>query len=80
MCIINNKDTHSIGKAAMRTNIVLDDNLVAEAMKLAHVKTKKAVVEEGLRLLIQVKRQEGIRSLRGKLIWQGDLERMRLDK
>jgi len=60
----------------MRTNIIIDDNLMAEAMKLSRLKTKKAVVENGLRLLIQIKKQERIKSLRGKLKWDGDLDKM----
>ena len=64
----------------MRTNIVIDDNLMAEAIKLSRLKTKKAVVERGLRLLIQIKKQERIKGLRGKLKWDGDLEKMRLDQ
>jgi Arc/MetJ family transcription regulator len=64
----------------MRTNIVIDDALMAEAMKVSALKTKKAVVESGLRLLIQVKKQERIRSLRGKLKWDDDLDNMRLDQ
>jgi len=64
----------------MRTNIVIDDTLMAEAMKVTALKTKKAVVEKGLRLLIQIKKQERIKNLRGKLKWDGDLENMRLDQ
>jgi Arc/MetJ family transcription regulator len=64
----------------MRTNIVIDDTLMAEAMKVSALKTKKAVVESGLHLLIQIKKQERIKSLRGKLKWDGDLENMRLDQ
>jgi len=64
----------------MRTNIVIDDKLMAEAIKLSQLKTKKAVVESGLRLLIQIKKQERIKGLRGKLKWDGDLEKMRLDQ
>ncbi len=64
----------------MRTNIVIDDNLMAEAIELSQLKTKKAVVETGLRLLIQIKKQERIKGLRGKLKWDGDLEKMRLDQ
>ena len=64
----------------MRTNIVIDDKLMAEAIKLSQLKTKKAVVETGLRLLIQIKKQERIKDLRGKLNWGGDLEKMRLDQ
>jgi len=63
----------------MRTNIVVDDNLMAEALKLSEIKTKKSVVDKALKLLVQVKRQEGIRNLKGKLNWEGDLSEMRLD-
>lgn len=63
----------------MRTNIVINDDLMAEALKISDAKTKKGVVEEGLRLLIKLKKQERIKSLRGKLKWEGDLEKMRLD-
>ncbi|MFV9691107.1 MAG: type II toxin-antitoxin system VapB family antitoxin [Desulfobacteria bacterium] len=64
----------------MRTNIVIDDTLMAEAMKVSALKTKKAVVESGLRLIIQVKKQERIKSLRGKLKWDDDLDKMRLNQ
>ena len=63
----------------MRTNIVVDDNLMAEALKLSNIKTKKGVVETALKLLVQVKRQEAIRKLSGKLNWEGNLSEMRLD-
>ena len=63
----------------MRTNIVVDDNLMAEALKLSNIKTKKGVVETALKLLVQVKRQKAIRKLRGKLNWEGNLSEMRLD-
>lgn len=56
----------------MRTNIVIDDALMKEALELSGLKTKKAVVETGLKLLIQIKKQERIKSLRGKLKWAGD--------
>lgn len=61
----------------MRTNIVIDDGLMKEALELSGARTKKETVELGLRLLIQMRRQEMIRRLRGKLQWEGDLERMR---
>ena len=63
----------------MRTNIIIDDKLISEALKLTGAKTKKEAVELGLRSLIQLKRQEALRGLRGKLKWKDDLERMRLD-
>lgn len=61
----------------MRTNIVLDDRLVQRAMRATGLKTKRAVVEAGLKLLIQVKGQTGIRRLRGKVEWKGDLDQSR---
>ena len=61
----------------MRTNIVIDNRLMREAMKATGLSTKKAVVEQGLRLLVHVKGQEGIRRLRGKIAWEGDLTAMR---
>lgn len=64
----------------MRTNIVIDDRLMEEALKISELKTKKDAVEEGLKLLIQRKKQESIRKLKGKLKWQGDLDDMRSDK
>ena len=64
----------------MRTNIVIDDDLMNEAMTLSKLKTKKAAVETGLKLLVQIKKQERLKSLRGKLEWDGDLDAMRLDQ
>ena len=63
----------------MRTNIVIDDDLMDEALKVSRLKTKKDAVEEGLKLLVQRKKQENIKDLRGKLHWKGDLEDMRTD-
>lgn len=64
----------------MRTNIVIDDKLIAEAQKATGIKTKKAVVEEGLRLLLRMRKQESVRKWRGKLRWEDDLEAMRRDR
>jgi Arc/MetJ family transcription regulator len=64
----------------MRTNIVIDDKLMAKAMKLAGTKTKRETVEESLRLLIRLRQQENVRRMRGKLHWEGDLEEMRSDR
>lgn len=63
----------------MRTNIVIDPKLMSEALRLSGAPTKRQVVEDSLRLLIQVKRQERIRKARGKLQWTGDLNAMRRD-
>ena len=64
----------------MRTNIDIDDKLMINAMKACGAKTKKATVEKGLEILIQIERQSGLRDLRGKLLWEGSLDEMRLDK
>ena len=64
----------------MRTNVVIDDDLMDEALKVSHLKTKKDAVEEGLKLLVQRKKQESIKKLRGKLHWKSDLEDMRTDE
>jgi predicted nucleic acid-binding protein/Arc/MetJ family transcription regulator len=61
----------------MRTNIVIDDRLMRQAMAATRLGTKRAVVEEGLRLLVQLRAQSQIRRLRGKVKWEGSLERMR---
>jgi Arc/MetJ family transcription regulator len=63
----------------MRTNIEIDEELMKQAMNLSGLKTKRAVVEEGLRLLIQIKEQSSLLALRGKLHWEGDLNAMRDD-
>lgn len=63
----------------MRTNIVIDDRLIADAQRATGIKTKKGVVEEGLRLLVRLKRQGRVRGWRGKLRWDGDLAAMRTD-
>jgi len=62
----------------MRTNIDIDDRLMKRAMRISGARTKRAVVEEGLRLLIQTKGQGSIRRLRGKVAWEGDLNSSRL--
>ena len=63
----------------MRTNIEIDDELMAEAMAALGAKTKRETVEEALKRVVQIKRQSAIRAMRGKLSWTGDLEAMRLD-
>ncbi len=63
----------------MRTNIVINDDLMNEALRLTGFRTKKAVVEEGLRLLVKMRRQAKIRQLKGRLSWDESLEQMRID-
>lgn len=64
----------------MRTNIVIDDQLMEDTLRLTGLKTKREVVELGLRTLLRLRRQEEIRRFRGKLEWQGDLDAMRTDR
>lgn len=63
----------------MRTNIVIDDKLMRDAVRATGVKTKREVVELGLRTLLRLNQQGEIRRLRGKVNWQGDLQAMRSD-
>jgi Arc/MetJ family transcription regulator len=64
----------------MRTNIVIDDKLMADALKASGARTKREAVELGLRTLLQLRRQADARRLRGKVKWEGDLDAMRTDK
>ena len=61
----------------MRTNIVIDDQLMKETLRVTGLKTKREVVELGLRTLLRLRQQEEIRRFRGKLDWQGNLDAMR---
>ena len=63
----------------MRTNIVIDDKLMQDTLRLTGLKTKREAVELGLRTLVRLSRQEQIRRVRGKLNWRGDLGAMRTD-
>ena len=64
----------------MRTNIVIDDELMADALRLTGISTKREAVETGLRLLIRLKKQEAIKQFKGKLRWEGNLDEMRLTR
>ena len=61
----------------MRTNIVLDEELIDRARALTGIRTKREVIHEALRTLIQLRQQAAVRDLRGKLRWEGDLGEMR---
>ena len=61
----------------MRTNIEIDDALLAEAMALTGLPTKRATVEEALRRLVRLAGQREILKLAGKVIWEGDLDESR---
>jgi Arc/MetJ family transcription regulator len=63
----------------MRTNVVIDDDLMRSALEQTGLKTKRAVIEEGLRLLVERGRQSKVKAFRGKLKWSGDLDEMRTD-
>ncbi|HEU4959548.1 MAG: type II toxin-antitoxin system VapB family antitoxin [Sphingomonas sp.] len=63
----------------MRTNIVIDDDLMKEAQAALGARTKRETVEIALERVVQLKRQEEIRKYRGKLAWKGDLDAMRRD-
>lgn len=63
----------------MRTNIDIDDRLMSDALAASGLKTKREVVELGLQKIIQLKRQEELRRLRGRIDWQGNLDEMRRD-
>lgn len=63
----------------MRTNIVIDDTVMRDAAKARPNATKRALVEEGLRLVAGLGRQRRLRQLRSKLQWHGDLDAMRTD-
>lgn len=64
----------------MRTNIEIDDKLMADALRATGLKTKREAVELGLKTLLRLRRQEEFRAFRGKLDWTGDLDAMRLDE
>ena len=63
----------------MRTNVVIDDKLMSRALRSSGCRTKRSAIETGLRLLVQVNSQKKLRTLRGKITWEGDLEEMRRD-
>ncbi len=79
VCIYAAFDTHRKKATTMRTNIEIDDKLMADALKATGLKTKKEAVDLGLKTLVKLKKQEGIKRFRGKLEWSGDLDDMRRD-
>jgi Arc/MetJ family transcription regulator len=64
----------------MRTNIEIDDQLMRQAMRVTDLRTEKAVVEAALQLLVKTRSQAGLRDLRGKVKWEGDLSQSRLGR
>ncbi len=69
-----------MGHISMRTNIEIDDKLMRQALAASGLRTKRAVVEEGLRLLLRLKQQEKLKAAFGELPWDGDLDAMRRDR
>ncbi|HEV7167269.1 MAG TPA: type II toxin-antitoxin system VapB family antitoxin [Micrococcaceae bacterium] len=63
----------------MRTNIDIDDALLAQAQAVTGAATKKETVSRGLELLVRLGRQGQLRALRGQMVWEGDLDQMRRD-
>jgi Arc/MetJ family transcription regulator len=63
----------------MRTNIVIDDKLMRDALRATRLKTKREAVELGLQTLLRLGKQAEIRRLRGKVEWRGDLDDLRRD-
>ncbi len=63
----------------MRTNIVIDDNLMRDTLRVTGLKTKREAVELALKTLVKLKNQQKITKLRGRMVWEGDLETMRTD-
>ncbi|QOJ33804.1 MAG: type II toxin-antitoxin system VapB family antitoxin [Nitrospira sp.] len=64
----------------MRTNIVIDDKLMLQAMKAAGARTKRETVEAGLKMLVRVYRQRKARKLRGAIHWEGSLDESRQER
>ena len=71
------KETNDTHKPAMRTNIEIDDALIGEALRVSGLKTKRAAVEAGLKVLIRLNRQKKILDLAGKVHWEGNLDESR---
>ena len=61
----------------MRTNIEIDDELIARAMELTGLRTKRAVVDAALRDLVEWRSRQKLRESFGKFPWEGDLDQMR---
>jgi Arc/MetJ family transcription regulator len=64
---------------ARRTTVVIDDELMEQALRSSGCRTKRAAIEKGLRLLVQINNQKRLRHLKGRISWEGDLEEMRKD-
>lgn len=60
-----------------RTNIELDDRLVEAGLKITKCKTKKELVNLALKELVAKKSRKGLLELEGKVVWEGDLSKLR---
>jgi len=74
--------SRALGGGEMRggilfTSLEIDEGLFMKAWALSGIKTKKGLIEEALKMYVQLHEQAGVRSLRGKLVWQGDLDAIR---
>ena len=74
-CVMDDERIHT-----MRTNIMIDDKLMKDTLRVTGLTTKREAVELGLRTLLRLRQQGEIRRFRGKLDWQGDLGAMRTDR
>jgi Arc/MetJ family transcription regulator len=63
----------------VRTNVVIDDELMSRALRSSGCRTKRSAIDAGLRLLVEVNSQKKLRLLKGRIAWEGDLEEMRRD-
>ena len=80
MCILSDS-IHLLERAfIMRTNIVINDRLMRQAMKASGLRTKRETVEAGLKLLVQIQAQTVIRRLKGAVRWDGNLEESRTSR
>jgi Arc/MetJ family transcription regulator len=64
----------------MRTNIDIDDGVLEQARRLTGLSTKREIVDYALRELVARQRRGDILSLRGKVLWEGDLDESRGDR
>lgn len=80
ICVSIHVYNQSVGYTSVRTNIIIDDKLMRDALHATGLKTKREAVELGLQTLVRLNKQAEIRRLRGKSEWQGDLDAMRIDR
>lgn len=69
--------TKAFEKENVRTNIIMEEPLVAEAQAITGIKTKSGVVHYALREVVRRARQKELLKLQGKIVWEGDLDSIR---